>query len=304
MAERTATEVRARSGPGAAVYAQLGGVVLFWGANWLVMKLALDDIGPLAFSAMRLVGAALIVAALVPLLRFPLLPPKGERLPLALIGTLQIAGMMDLCAIALQMVPPGRAAVMAYTMQMWALPLGVLLACERFTRRRVAGALLAFAGVLVFVNPAMMDWGDRSVLIGNGLLITCALSWALGATLYRRWGPWRAPFWTQTFWQIAASAVVTVPLALAFEQARPVDWTPALCLALAFNWVIATALCFWWWSRSLAAMPASQAGQIICLVPVTALLLSAVFMDEPLTLGVLLAVGLIGAGIVTTMRTG
>ncbi|HYH21242.1 MAG TPA: EamA family transporter [Azospirillum sp.] len=52
----------------------------------------------------------------------------------------------------------------------------------------------------------------------------------------------------------------------------------------------------------MASMPAAQAGQILCLVPVTALLESAVVYGEPLTAGVLVAVALIAAGIVMTVR--
>ncbi|MBP2293075.1 DMT family transporter [Azospirillum rugosum] len=291
------------TGPGAVVYMQLAGIVLFWGANWPLMKTALSDIGPLTFCAIRLVGAAAVLAVLSRLLKFPLLPKRGERWPLALVGLLQVAAMMDFSAVGLRVVPPGRASVLAYTMQMWALPLGVLLAGERFTGQRVAGALLAFGGVLVFFNPALVDWSDGAALVGNGLLLTCAFCWALGATLYRRRaGGWRTPFWTQTFWQIAVSGLATAPLALAAENARPIHWTPALGTVLAFNWLVATGLCYWWWSKSLTAMPAAQAGQIVCLVPITALVLSALFMGEPLSVGVLAAVALIGAGIVTTMR--
>ncbi|MBP2313440.1 DMT family transporter [Azospirillum soli] len=297
-----ANEAMTRPAPGAAVYAQLAGMVLFWGANWPLMKTALADIGPLTFCTLRFAGAAAVLALLSSVLRFPLLPQRGERWPLAIIGLLQVAGMLDLSAIGLRVVPPGRAAVLAYTMQMWALPLGVLLAGERFTKWRVAGALLTFAGVLVFFNPALLDWSDTQVLLGNGLLLACAVSWALGATLYRRHGRWQTSFWTQTFWMIAVSAVVTAPLALGTEHARPIHWTPALSTVLAFNWLVATGLCYWWWAKSLTAMPASQAGQIACLVPITALLLSAAFLGEPLTAGVLIAVALIGAGIVTTMR--
>ncbi|MBP2231406.1 drug/metabolite transporter (DMT)-like permease [Azospirillum agricola] len=290
-----------RAGPNPTVYAQLAGIVLFWGANWPLMKLALVDIGPLAFCAVRLVGTALSVAALAPVLRFPLLPRRGERLMIAVIGLLQVGGMMGLSNIGLQFVSPGRASVLAYTMQMWALPLGLLLLGERITRRRAAAALLTFAGVVVFFNPALVNWSDPNALIGNGLLIGCAVSWALGATLYRR-RVWRTPFWTQTFWQIAASAVVMVPLALLTESGHPVHWSGSLLAVIAYNCLIATGLCYWWWGKALSVMPASQAGQIVCLVPVTALLLSAAFYNEPLNLGVLLSVALIGGGIVLSAR--
>lgn len=297
MTEQTA----ARPAPGAAIYAQLGGVVLFWGTNWVVMKAALPHIGPFTFNALRMSGAALLLGALMPLLRAPWLPRRDERPMLAVIGILQIGAMLALSTVGLQYVPPGRAAVLVYTMQIWALPLAFLIARERPSGQRILGGLLAFAGVLVFFNPALLDWSDRRVLIGNGLLLASALCWATAASLYRR-RVWRTPFWTQTFWQLAISAVLIAPVALGMEAGRPVDWAPALIGALVYNWLIGTALCYWWWSKALAAMPAAQAGQIVCLVPITALLESAVFFGEPLSLGVLLSVGLIAAGIVITAR--
>jgi len=299
MTEQTAT---ARPTPGVAIYAQLGAVVLFWGTNWLIMKAALPNIGPFTFNAMRMTGSALLLGVLLAALRMPWLPLRGERAALGFIGFLQVGGMLALSTAGLQWVPPGRAAVLVYTMQIWALPLAYLIAGERPSGQRILGGLLAFAGVLVFFNPALLDWSDGRVLLGNGLLLGSALWWALAASLYRR-RVWRTPFWTQTFWQIAVSAAVVVPLAPLLEAGVPVTWAPELVGALVYNWLIGTALCYWWWSKALAVMPAAQAGQIVCLVPITALLESAVIFGEPLSLGVLLSVGLIAAGIVTTARS-
>jgi drug/metabolite transporter (DMT)-like permease len=298
MTEQAAT---ARATPGVAIYAQLGAVVLFWGTNWLIMKAALPHIGAMTFNALRMTGSALLLALLLPALGAPLLPKRGERALLGVIGVLQIGGMLGLSTLGLQAVPPGRAAVLVYTMQIWALPLAFLIARERPSGPRILGGLLAFAGVLVFFNPALLDWSDRRVLLGNGLLLGSALCWAMAASLYRR-RVWRTPFWTQTFWQIAVSAVAVVPLAPVLEGGGPIDWAPALLGALVYNWLIGTALCYWWWSKALAVMPAAQAGQIVCLVPITALLESAVIFGEPLSAGVLLSVGLIAAGLVLTAR--
>ncbi len=290
-----------RGAPGLATYAQLAAVVVFWGTNWLVMKAALPLVGPFTLNTLRFAGAALLLAALLPVLRAPFLPKPTERVSLTLVGGLQIAGMLGFSTVGLQFVPPGRAAVLAYTMQLWALPLGMLIAGERPPIQRVLGGVLAFAGVVVFFNPALVDWNDGRALLGNGLLIASAISWATGASLYRR-RVWRTPFWTQTFWQIATSAVLILPFAVTLEAGRPIDWTPTLMVILVYNWVIGTALCYWWWSKSLAVMPAAQAGQIVCLVPIVALLESAVMFDEPLSGGVLLSVALIGAGIAITAR--
>lgn len=298
MTDQAAT---ARSAPGMATYAQLGAVVLFWSTNWPLMKAVLPHIGPFTFNALRISGSALLLLALMPMVSAPLLPRRGERAMLGLIGLLQIGGMLALSTWALQSVPPGRAAVLVYTMQIWALPLAFLIARERPSGQRIVGGLLAFAGVLVFFNPALVDWNDRSALMGNGLLLASAVCWAIAASLYRR-RLWRTPFWTQIFWQITVSAVFVGPIALAVEGGQPITWTPVVIGGLIYNWLIATGFCYWLWSKALTVMPAAQAGQIVCLVPITALLQSAAIFGEPLTTGVLLSVALIAAGIVITAR--
>lgn len=300
-ANAAGTPAEAPAAPGGAIYIQLLCIVLFWGSNWPLMKIALGDIGPISLTAVRLAGASLVLAALAAVLRFPLLPVRGERALLTAVGLLQVAGFMAFSNFGLQFVPPGRAAVLAYTMQMWALPLGLLLLGERASVRKIAGALLTFAGVMTFFNPLLVDWSDGRAMLGNGLMVCCALCWALGATLYRR-RTLRTPFWTQTFWQLAVSTVVLAPLAFAMEGTHPIHWTAPLLGILVYNWVVTTGLGYWWWSRVLAVMPASQAGQIVCLVPVTALILSLFLNGERLTLDIVVGFALIGSGIVLTAR--
>jgi drug/metabolite transporter (DMT)-like permease len=280
---------------------RLAGIVVVWAANWLLIKRILGDIGPLDFTALRLLGAALVIGALSPVFRSALLPPVRERAALALIGVLQIGGVLGLAAIGLQYVAAGRAAVLTYTLQLWALPLGWLIAGDRPGPLATAGGMLAFVGLVVFFNPALVDWTDERALFGNGLLIAAAVLWALGASLYRR-RLWRSSFWTQTFWQLLAGGVAVGVAALLLEAGRPVQWTPAVLGVLVFNWFVGTALSYWWWGQVLAVMPAARAGQIVSLVPIVALLGSAAVAGERLTADVAASVALIGCGIVLTLR--
>jgi drug/metabolite transporter (DMT)-like permease len=282
-------------------YLQLFGIVAIWSGNWPFLKLAFADIGPITFTALRFAGAAGVILLLLPKLAAPLLPVRGERIPLAVVGFWQIAANLCLIAIGLQFVPAGRAAVLAYTMQIWALPLGWLIVGERLTAPRAAGALLALAGILVYFNPLLVDWGDGRALFGNAVLIMAAMGWALGACLYRL-RSWRTPFWTQILWQLLVSALAASVVAFLAEAGRPIEWTPLVLAVLAYNWLLGTALCYWWWARALSVMPASQAGQVISLVPFAALVLSAALFGESLALTGLLGVLLIGAGIYLTLR--
>ncbi len=283
------------------VYLYLAVIVVSWAGNWPLMRLALDAAPPMLFVLLRLVGALALLAPALLVRRSPLLPLRGERLGLMWVGQLQVAAFLICGIIGLAIVPPGRAIVLAYTMPLWAVPIGLWLWPEPLGRAQLAGAAVGFAGLVLFMNPALVDWGDWRALAGNGLLLLAAICWALGSCLYRR-RVWRSSFWTQTFWQLAVSTVVVAAIALPGATGQPIRWSPALVAILAYNWVVTTALGYFLWSKVLAAMPAAVAGQVLALTPIGGFLLSTLIFGGAVTGGIVLAIGLIVAGIVLTLR--
>lgn len=97
------------------VFVYLGVIVITWAVNWPLMKLALSQVPPLVFVLFRLIGSLALIAPVLVATRQPLLPVRGERLSLFLVGELQIAGFLICSIIGLAIVPAGRAIVLAYT---------------------------------------------------------------------------------------------------------------------------------------------------------------------------------------------
>ena len=269
------------------------------------MKLALGDAPPLFFVSLRLVGTlALLVPAMLAV-RAPLLPEPGERWGLFWVGQLQVAGFLIAGIIGLSILPPGRAIVLAYTMPLWAVPIGRWLWPERLSRGQIAGAALGFAGLVLFMNPGLVDWTRPRVLAGNAMLVIAAICWALGSCLYRQ-RAWRSPFWTQTFWQLVVSTVVVLAAALAAAlpeaAGQRVHWSPALVAILAYNWIVTTALGYFLWNKILAVLSAAVAGQVMALTPIGGFLLSTAMFGGEVTLDVVASIVLIVAGIALTLR--
>src|SRR5262249_41003336 len=146
-----------------------------WAANWPLMKLALADAAPMMFVIVRLVGTLAILAPALLATREPILPIRGERLGLAWVGLLQVAGVLIFGIIGLAIVPAGRAIVLAYTMPLWAIPIGLWLWREPIGRWQLAGAALGFDGLVLFMNPGLVDWRDPRVLAGNAMLVLAAI---------------------------------------------------------------------------------------------------------------------------------
>ena len=283
------------------VYLYLAIVVISWAGNWPLMKLALGDAPPFTFVLLRLAGTIALLSPAMLMARTPLLPERGERLGLFWVGQLQIAGFLIGSIIGLAILPAGRAIVLAYTMPLWAIPLELWLEPQRLGRRQLLGAAVGFAGLLLFMNPALVDWGSPRALAGNAMLLFAAIAWGLGSILYRR-RAWRSGFWAQTWWQLAVSVPAVAALAMTGALAGPIHWTGRLVAVLVYNWVVTTALGYFLWNRILAVLPAGIAGQVMALTPVGGFLLATAIFGGSVTADIVASIGLIVAGIFVTLR--
>ena len=265
------------------------------------MNLALGQVPPLVFVLFRLIGSLTLIAPALLVAGQPLLPARGERLTLFWVGQLQVAGFLICSIIGLAILPAGRAIVLAYTMPLWAIPIGLFLWPEPLDRAQLIGAAIGFAGLVLFMNPGLVDWGNGHILAGNALLLLAAILWALGSCLYRRFA-WRSPFWVQTFWQLAVSIVPVGAIVLIEAPGGPVHWSPELVAILAYNCIVTTALGYFLWGKVLSMMPAATAGQVLMLTPIGGFVLSTLIFGGAVTADVLLSVALIVGGIFVTLR--
>ena len=279
----------------------LGAIILTWAGNWPLMKLALADVPPFVFVLLRLAGSLVLIAPVLAATRQRLAPVRGERLGLFWVGLLQVAGFLVCSIIGLSIMPAGRAIVLAYTMPLWAIPIGLFLWPEPQGRNQLIGAAIGFAGLVLFMNPSLVDWRNGRVLAGNGLLLLAAILWALGSCLYRR-RLWRTSFWVQTFWQLAVSLVPVGVAALLAAGHASVNWSPAVVAILAYNCVVTTALGYFLWGKVLSMMPAATAGQVVTLTPIGGFLLSLAIFGGRISPDIVLSIVLIVGGIFVTLR--
>lgn len=290
----------ARSSPPPIAYAYLAIILLSWAGNWPLMKLAIGKVPPLDFVLLRLVGSVVLIAPALVVARRPILPARGERLALFWVGELQVAGFLVCSIIGLAILPAGRAIVLAYTMPLWAIPIGLFVWPEPLGRAQFVGAGIGFAGLVLFMNPSLVEWGDLRILTGNALLLLAAILWALGSCLYRR-KTYRSPFWVQTLWQLAVSIAPVAAIVVAVPPG-PVQWSPAVIAIVAYNCIVTTALGYFLWSKVLTMMPAAVAGQVLTLTPIGGFALSLSIFGATLSADVLLSIALIVAGIFVTLR--
>jgi drug/metabolite transporter (DMT)-like permease len=262
----------------------LAALVLIWGANWPVLKVALPHIPPIWFAALRLFLAAICLLPVVVLTTRRCRLPSRADLPIVLsIGWFQMAGFLVLINLGLEHVSAGRSAILAYTTPLWTVPGAVLL--------------LGLAGVALMFNPASFDWSDRGVIIGNGALLLAALVWA-ATILHVRHHRWRMSPFELAPWQLLVGLPPTMLIAWLTEGAPVVDWSPDFILALCYNGPLAGGFGFWAALSVQKRLPAITTSLSFLAVPAWGLLCAAVFLGEPLSPADIGGLGLIVGGLV------
>jgi len=276
-------------------------VIVSWGTNYPLMKLALRDMPPLTFSAVRLFGGAGVVAILLLAARAPrLLPPPDERARLAGISILQYVSVLGLASVSLQFLPAGRTVTIIYSMPLWAAIFDVLILRARLSWVQYMGILVSIGGMLLFLDPAVIDWDEPRAALGVGMTLTAAMCWGLGAVLYRKW-VWTASLLSQTLWQLLAAGCVLAVAAICMEFPASPRFTTTLIFIMLWNWVVPTAVAVWAWTKILSYIPSSIAGQFLMTTPFVGIAFSAWIFNEDLPTVFAASAGLITLGSVLTL---
>jgi drug/metabolite transporter (DMT)-like permease len=291
-----------RPGSGAAVlpasraYALFGMVSVLWAANWPIMKWGLHFISPLWFAVARFALGALCLFAVLAATRRLGLPRRADLPVMASVGILQMTLFTTLVNLALVHVPAGRSSILAYTTPLWVLPGAVLFLKEKVTRLGLVGLLLGLVGVVVLVNPASIDWSAPGMLAGHLMLLGGAVCWA-AAILHVRKHRWASSPLEVAPWQMTLAGLLITPLALVREGPPRFSPTPQLGAVLLYNGPLATAFCFWAAVSMTRALPAVTTSLSFLAVPVMGVVLSTLWLGEPLGAALLLGLAMILAGV-------
>lgn len=273
-------------------YAVLGLLVLIWGLNWPIMKMVVQAMPPLWFVVARLTMGAICLFALLLATGRLVRPTRADWPVICSVSIFQMWLFMGLTTIGLQFVPAGRSAILSYTTPLWVLPAAILFFGERLTRWKLLGMALGFAGLIVLLNPASIDWSDSNVLLGNFLLLVGAGMWAI-AILHTRRHRWHlSPLQLAPF-QMALLIVPACFVAWAIEGPFRAEWSWQLVAMVLYNGPLATAFAFWASVSIQRALPSSTVSLSYLAVPAWGLIASTLWLGEDLPASLILGGGLI-----------
>ncbi len=170
---------------------------------------------------------------------------------------------------------------------------------EKLTVAKIVGLLLAFAGLYLVFHGKPRSW-SASMLFGDLLELAAAFLWGTTTVYIKKYLAERVQPIHTFLYQLVFSVPVTFFCALILEKKWVLDVTGAVSAAIVYSAVIVAFASYFTWFRLIHIYPVSELAVFTFLSQVFGVAAGAVVLSEQITLGLILGLIFVSAGIYVT----
>lgn len=268
-------------------------LVVIWGINWPISKIALDYAPPLLFAGIRtVIGGCILILIALP--KFKELRMK-QLWPVYLTSAvLSIVFYYGFQTIGLQYVPAGLFSSIVFLQPVLLGIFSWLWLGESMYGLKLAGLLLGFVGVAALsiggLNGSISIWGIV-------LALASALSWALG-TIYIKKNAVRVDMLWMTAMQITIGGIILLLSGFVTENWSDIVWSGAFIVDTLFIAIFVIALGWLVYFKLINEEEAGKVGSFTFLIPLISIITSVIFLKEKIILNLVIGLLLIVISIV------
>jgi len=238
-------------------------MTFFWGYNWVVMKQAVQLIGPWEFAFIRNFFGALILLLLLALMQKSLKIINFKFV--FLIGMFQMIGFTVLVLVALVHGGTAKTSVLTFTMPIWANLLALYFLKEKMTNKQILAIAISLIGLILIFDPVHKNADFNSMLIA----ISAGFFWGCGVISVKKYNEKypQVELLNLTAWQMLLGSIPILVVILA-KGMEIYEINPYLWKASLYNIIFCNALAWLLWNYGVKYLKTSEVSTISLLAPV------------------------------------
>ncbi|MEM7290186.1 MAG: DMT family transporter [Pseudomonadota bacterium] len=272
-------------------------LAFIWGGSFLFGRILMLEWPPftVVFLRVALAAAALWVFLLITQRSFP--TDRRFLCAILIMGVLNNVIPFSLILIGQREIGSGLAAVVNAMTPIWTLIIANRFTSdEKISANKITGILLGFAGVGVLIGGDLIQ-GLTASAWAQGAVLGATISYGFAGVFGKRFRD-QDPITVSTG-QLTASSLVIFPVMLITEGFFNISSPDTeLVIATLGLSILCTALTYVLFFKILASAGATNVSLVTFLVPVSAILLGIIWLGEQLTIGNVVGLLLIIAGLV------
>ena len=272
---------------------------LLWGGSFFFVGVAVAELPPFTIVLCRVGFAAATLWLIMFIIRVPL--PKTPALwgSFFIMGFTKNALPFSLIVWGQTQISSGLASILNATTPLFTVLIAaVLLADERLNAGKAIGVALGIGGTIVMIGPAALQGASDNALAMLAVL-GATLSYAFASIYGRRFHADGMPPITAAAGQVTCATILLTPLTLIVDTPwqLPLPSAPVILAVLGLA-ILSTALAYVLYFRILASSGAVNISLVTFLVPISAIFLGIVILDETLELSHIAGMVLIATGLI------
>ena len=275
---------------------------LFWGFQQVLVKATLPELPPVFQAGVRFVGAVVLLWGWCRWRGVRLFERDGTLWAGLGVGLLFAAEFAALY-LGLQHTTASRLTTFLYTSPFWvALLLPLFVPAERLRGAQWVGLACAFAAVAFALREGFLHPEPGVSASGDLLALLAGALWGLTTVAIRATRIAHVSAEKALFYQVSVSAVTLPLLSLALGEAWVWHWSAFAVTSLLLQTAVGAFASYLAWMWLLVHYPATKISAFVFLTPIFALVMGALWLHEPVTPSLVLALALVAAGIVLVNR--
>lgn len=273
-------------------------LVVFWGSAFSVVKVGLEYSPPMLFAGLRtLIGGSVMLLVAAVWRGDPHI--KRDWRIFLLLAAFNVAFFIGFQTSAILYLPSGTAAVLVYLQPILVGLLAWMILGEPLSAAKIVGLVLGFSGIVAVSTGSLS--GVISPL-GVAFGVSSAFFWAMGTVFFKRYEDRISTMWAVALPFVIGGSVLTA-FGTAIESWSEVSFSAPLFASLAYVSLIGIATAWLLWFGLIRAGEASRVAAYVFFVPLVGIVVGAIFLDERLTLSLLVGTALIVCGIYLVNRS-
>ena len=285
------------------IYIKLLLTAIFWGGTFVAGRSLAQNVGPFSAAFFRFAIASLFLIFLTWKAEGKLtVLKKRQILPVLLLGLTGVFSYNLFFFKGLKLIEASRAAIIIANNPILIALFSAVFFKEKLNSLKITGILISVSGAIVVISRGnLFEILQGNLGLGEFYIFLCVLSWVIFSLLGKTVMADLSPLSSVTYSALTGTILLFAP-ALREGLADGIYYSISDWWNIFYLGFFGTVLGFVWFYEGINRIGPTKAGLFINFVPISAILLAALILAEPLTLSLLIGTLLVSTGVYLTNR--
>jgi drug/metabolite transporter (DMT)-like permease len=286
------------------IYVKLMLTAIFWGGTFIAGRVVAKEVGPFSAAFFRFAIASSFLTLIVWRIDGKLiLPKKKQMVPVILLGLTGVFTYNVFFFKGLKLINAGRASIIIANNPIFIAILSAYFFKEKLNLIKVIGIIISVTGAIIVISKGNLNEIVQGNIGRGEIFIFCSvLSWVVYSLIGKVVMADLSPISSVFYSCVIGTFFLFFPACFEGILKNFHHYPITAWLGIFYLGIFGTVVGFVWYYEGIKMIGPTKASLFINFVPVSAVILAFMILDEPITLSLFIGTILVCAGVYLTNK--